>query len=308
MRLSNYLPQGDPPKEEIYCDLQLGLVQDAYFPPSKFEEKYDEGFLVGYSLSSKAFRVITAENKANKFAGLKETNNSAGIQDSFDAQNSEMEAGYAQEYYVLPLWSSYTSTVKSSKAKNGDEMLHEATDSKTNEEPTFAQSTKDLLLQAGGARASSTNFVNTARTPVNAASTPTNQDDSQIPSLEDIYKVSRDMIFSSASYDDEGAVANFTNLETTVNVSPIPTSRIYSIHPTTQILEDPPSTVQTRSKVNKSFGAYVFVSYIQKQRRNNHKDFQHCLFTCFLSQFEPKMISQALKDESWVDAIQEELL
>ncbi|GJT20939.1 putative ribonuclease H-like domain-containing protein [Tanacetum coccineum] len=53
---------------------------------------------------------------------------------------------------------------------------------------------------------------------------------------------------------------------------------------------------------------HAFVSYIQKQRRNNHKDFQHCLFACFLSQNEPKKISEALEDESWVDAMQEELL
>ncbi|GJY30636.1 putative ribonuclease H-like domain-containing protein [Tanacetum coccineum] len=60
--------------------------------------------------------------------------------------------------------------------------------------------------------------------------------------------------------------------------------------------------------MTKSSGAYAFVSYIQKQRRNNHKDFQHCLFSCFLSQNEPKKISEALEDESWVDAMQEELL
>ncbi|GJT73402.1 putative ribonuclease H-like domain-containing protein [Tanacetum coccineum] len=76
----------------------------------------------------------------------------------------------------------------------------------------------------------------------------------------------------------------------------------------TQILGDPKSVVQTRSKVNKSSRAHAFVSYIQKQRRNNHKDFQHCLFACFLSQIELKKISEALEDESWVDAMQEELL
>ncbi|GJS14266.1 putative ribonuclease H-like domain-containing protein [Tanacetum coccineum] len=103
-------------------------------------------------------------------------------------------------------------------------------------------------------------------------------------------------------------VADFKNLETIVNVSPIPTSRIHFIHPSTQILGDPKSAVQTRSKVNKSSGAHAFVSYIQRQRRNNYKDFQHCLFACFLSQIEPKKISKALEDESWVDAMQEELL
>ncbi|GKB05084.1 putative ribonuclease H-like domain-containing protein [Tanacetum coccineum] len=44
------------------------------------------------------------------------------------------------------------------------------------------------------------------------------------------------------------------------------------------------------------------------QGRNNHKDFQHCLFACFLSQIKPKKIFEALEDESWVDAMQEELL
>ncbi|GJT72296.1 putative reverse transcriptase domain-containing protein [Tanacetum coccineum] len=61
--------------------------------------------------------------------------------------------------------------------------------------------------------------------------------------------------------------------------------------------KDPNSAVQTRSKLYKSSGAHAFVSYVQKQRRNNHKDFQHCLFACFLSQHEPKKISEALEDE-----------
>ncbi|GJV16125.1 putative ribonuclease H-like domain-containing protein [Tanacetum coccineum] len=42
--------------------------------------------------------------------------------------------------------------------------------------------------------------------------------------------------------------------------------------------------------------------------RTNHKDHQNYLFAYFLSQEEPKTISQALKDESWVEAMQEELL
>ncbi|GJU47979.1 putative ribonuclease H-like domain-containing protein [Tanacetum coccineum] len=50
------------------------------------------------------------------------------------------------------------------------------------------------------------------------------------------------------------------------------------------------------------------ISYIQKQRRTNHKDFQNYLFACFLSQREPTKICQAIDDESWVEAMQEELL
>nr|GEV11922.1 ribonuclease H-like domain-containing protein [Tanacetum cinerariifolium] len=162
-----------------------------------FEEKSDEGFLVGYSLNSKAFRPVTAENKANKTEGPKEANNSA-------------------------------------EPKNGDEKL--IRDTVETLRKTFAKSTEDLLLQAGAARANSANNVNTASTPVNTVSlsrnvsdvgpsyinlsTSDNQDDSQIPSLEDIYEVPNDGIFTGASYDDEGAVANFTNLESTVNIKP----------------------------------------------------------------------------------------
>ncbi|GJW97585.1 hypothetical protein Tco_0179393 [Tanacetum coccineum] len=43
-------------------------------------------------------------------------------------------------------------------------------------------------------------------------------------------------------------------------------------------------------------------------KANNHKDQQHCLFACFLSQEEPKKIFDALQDDSWVQAMQEELL
>ncbi|GKB33511.1 putative ribonuclease H-like domain-containing protein [Tanacetum coccineum] len=283
----------------------------------KFEGKSDEGFLVGYSLNSKAFRVynletkrveenlhinflenkpnvagkgpnwlfdldyltdsmnyqpVRSENQANKTAGPKEANHSAGTQNNIDAGNSKMEAEPAQDYFVLPIWSSYTSTFKSSKIKNEGKKPNRDTGLKTNEEPVdkedqafleelerlkrqekeandaaealrkeFAQDTEDLLLQAGAARATSTNTVNTASTlvstdsPSNAFSTGgsdlnnTDQDDSQIPALEDIYDNPSDGIFTNASYDDEGAVADFTNLESTVNVSPIPTSRIHSM-------------------------------------------------------------------------------
>ncbi|GJT89108.1 putative ribonuclease H-like domain-containing protein [Tanacetum coccineum] len=265
----------------------------------KFDGKSDEGFLVGYSLNSKAFRPVRSENQANKNAGPKEANHSACTQDNIYTKNSKMEAESAQDYFVLPIWSSYTSTVKSSEAKNEGEKPNKNIDLETNEKPVnqedqafleelkrfksqekeandaaealrkeFAQDTEDFLLQAGAARASSTNTVNTASTPVSSASPSGglsytdlpnfDQDDSQIPALEDIYDHPNDGIFTNVSYDDEGAVADFTNLETIVNVSPIPTSRIHSIHPSTQILGDPKSAVQTRSKVKKSTGAHAF--------------------------------------------------
>ncbi|GKB62093.1 DEAD-box ATP-dependent RNA helicase 14-like protein [Tanacetum coccineum] len=115
---------------------------------------------------------------------------------------------------------------------------HDANDAAEALRKEFAQETEDLLLQAGATNTSSTNIVNTASIPVSTVSPyyglsfsdPTNpdQDDSEIPALKDIYKNPTDGIFTNSSYDDEGAVADFTNLETVVNVSPIPTSRINS--------------------------------------------------------------------------------
>ncbi|GJY65091.1 putative ribonuclease H-like domain-containing protein, partial [Tanacetum coccineum] len=200
----------------------------------KFEGKYDEGFLVG------------SENQANKTAGPEEVNNSTGIKDNIDAGNSKMKADPAQDYFVLPIYSSYTSTVKSSEAKNEGEKSNNDTAEVLRKE--FAQQTKDLLLQAGAATPSSTNIVNTASTLVSTASpysdlTNPDQDDSEIPALEEIYENPTDGIFTNSSYDDEGAVADFTNLEPVVNVSPIPTSRIHSIHPSTLILKDPQSAI-----------------------------------------------------------------
>ncbi|GJR12032.1 hypothetical protein Tco_0794684 [Tanacetum coccineum] len=289
-----------------------------------------------------------SENQANIHAGQQEANHNAGTEDIIDAGEDES----AQDCFVLPIWSSYSSTItpdlKTDEKREGPREEEQAfldelerlkrQEKEANEEAEalrkeFAQETENLVIQAGAAKASSTNIFSTVSTPAKASSTnlvntvsipvstaspheglslsdPTNpeQDDSEIPPLEDIYQNSTDGIFTNSSYDDEGAVADFTNLETIMNVSPIPTSRIISSHPSTLILGDPASVVQTRSKVNKSSGAHAFVSYVQKQRRNNHKDFQHCLFACFLSQNEPKKISEALEDESWVDAMQEELL
>ncbi|GKB22048.1 putative ribonuclease H-like domain-containing protein, partial [Tanacetum coccineum] len=57
-------------------------------------------------------------------------------------------------------------------------------------------------------------------------------------------------------------------------------------------------SVQTRSKVNKTTtGESAFISYIHDQQRTNHTDFQHCMFACFLSQVEPRSVAQALKSK-----------
>ncbi|GJQ94220.1 putative ribonuclease H-like domain-containing protein [Tanacetum coccineum] len=224
------------------------------------------------------------------------------------------------------------------------EVVAKALDDATRQ--AFEEEKRNIASQKRAAQATSINklstgrsSVSTATTPyVSAASTPTganagessfvylggkipidastlpNADlpiDPNMPDLEDDSDAfSNDGIFNGA-YDDEnvGAVADFNNMDDTINVSPIPTLRIHKDHPKDQILGDPKSAVQTRGKIQKASSAQqALVSYISKQNRTNHKDHQNCLLACFLSQEEPKNISQALQDESWVEAMQEELL
>nr|GEV95208.1 ribonuclease H-like domain-containing protein [Tanacetum cinerariifolium] len=159
-----------------------------------------------HKASRKAKLPVTVENKANITAGPKETNNSAGTQDNINAGNSKIEAKNVQEYCVLPLWSFYTSTVKSSEAKNEDEKLIGDTGSKTNDEPvdredqSFLKELERLKRQEkkadGAAETLRKMFaqVNTASTPINTASPSRN-----IPSLEDIYEVLNDGIFTDTN-------------------------------------------------------------------------------------------------------------
>ncbi|GJS28859.1 putative ribonuclease H-like domain-containing protein [Tanacetum coccineum] len=209
------------------------------------------------------------------------------------------------------------------------------------EKKRAAQATSINKLNTGRPSVSTSNspLVSTANTPyASAASTPTgantggssfvylggqipidastlpNADlpiDPNMPDLEDDSNVfPNDGIFSGA-YDDEdvGAEADFNNMDNTIDVSPIPTLRVHKDHPKGQILGDPKSAVQTRGKIQKASSVQqALVSYIYNQNRTNHKDHQNCLLACFLSQEEPKTISQALEDESWVEAMQEELL
>nr|GFC41705.1 putative ribonuclease H-like domain-containing protein [Tanacetum cinerariifolium] len=71
--------------------------------------------------------------------------------------------------------------------------------------------------------------------------------------------------------DDVGAEADINNLESIISVSPIPTTRIHKDHMTSQIIGDLSLTTQTRSMAR-------------------------------------TVRDQALKDPSWIEAMQEELL
>ncbi|GJX72146.1 putative ribonuclease H-like domain-containing protein [Tanacetum coccineum] len=314
----------------------------------KFDGKCDEGFLVGYSLNNKAYRVynlvtkkvevnlyvnfleekpnvkgvgyrwmfdidyltdsmnyipVSLENQANTHAGTSVVTNHAGSLQTLNVQAPE-EEDEAAELMVVPTAVKYTAakvgTRKHSIDSKEEECLIELQNLKAQEKeasPTgILEVVPDILTFQRELDAIAQKHLG-AVPENNTTSTTSVNTGSGV-----------DGIFDKASYDAEGVVHDFNNLPTEIAVSPAPTLRVHNIHPQSQILGDPKSAVQTRSKVKIHSGAHALMSYIQEQQRNNHKDQQHCLFACFLSQEEPKKISDALQDGSWVEAMQEELL
>ncbi|GJS62410.1 putative ribonuclease H-like domain-containing protein [Tanacetum coccineum] len=172
---------------------------------------------------------------------------------------------------------------------------------KVNEDPRKDSECND---QEKEDNVNSTNNVNAAGTnEVNVVGGKTSIKlpfDPNMPALEDysIFDFSRDD-------EDNDAVADMNNLDTTIQVSPNPTTRIHKDHSLDQVIGDLQSATQTR-RMSKNLEEHGFVSTIQQ--RTNHKDLQNCLFACFLSQEEPKKVIHALKDPSWIEAMQEELL
>nr|GEX23667.1 hypothetical protein [Tanacetum cinerariifolium] len=209
-------------------------ILNTLYPLGKFKGKADEGFLVRYSVTSKAFKEVSD-----------------------------------QHYIVLPLWSSNSSTFKSSDDKATDDKPKDDTGSNTIEEPVNkedqayrdeldrlmcqekeASDAADSLRkefelgymdQRGATKAGSTNSFNIVSNPVNAAK------------------------------------ADFNNMNSSTVVSLIPTHRVHINHPKDQIPRDPKSEVQIKGMAKKNSGAHAY-------------------------------IAQALDDESWVEAMQEELL
>nr|GEU94455.1 uncharacterized mitochondrial protein AtMg00810-like [Tanacetum cinerariifolium] len=147
----------------------------------------------------------------------------------------------------------------------------------------------------------STNNVNTVSLTVNVVGVNRVNDVGELPfdpDMTTLKDISTFNFFNEDKDDDEEADIN--NLDTTIHVSPAPTIRIHEDHPLDQVIRDLRSATQTRN-MTKSLEEHGFVITIQQ--RTNHKDLQNCLFSCFLSQEEPKKVIHALKDPRWIEAM-----
>nr|GFB18845.1 putative ribonuclease H-like domain-containing protein [Tanacetum cinerariifolium] len=206
----------------------------------KFDAKGDKGYFVGYSLSSKAFRVFNKRTKK--------------IQENVHVdflKNKSIEKG------------------------TGPDWLFDI--------DTLTNSMNYVLVSIAGT--SSTNILGNAM--------------SFEKRLEDFF---RD-ISNAVSLNE--VEAYLSNMETAIQVSPTLTLRIHKDHPKSQIIGRVDTLVQTRQKT-KNMDEQSFISIIHQ--KTNPDLLQYYLFSCFLSQEEPKKIVDALKDPSWVEAMQQELL
>nr|GEU67976.1 hypothetical protein [Tanacetum cinerariifolium] len=317
---------------------------------SKFDGKANEGFFVGYSTNSKAFRVfnnrtrIVEDNMHVKFSenspniegsgpnwlfdidtltrsmnykpvvAGNQSNDSAGIKACDNVGKTKVETIPNKDYILLPLWTQDPPFSSSSKdfpgvgfKPSGEEEKKDIKD-RGNEDSEVPSTEEPRVNQENDVNVNNTNNINTVSPTDNADGIEDNAvnenivygcvDDLNMPDLEEISR------FNDAENDDSGADRN--NLDIYFQVSLIPTTRIHKDYPFNQVIGDLQSATQTR-QMTKNLEEYGFVSTTLKQR-TSHKDLQNCLLVCFLSQEEPKNVVQALKDPSWIEATQEELL
>nr|GFA43090.1 uncharacterized mitochondrial protein AtMg00810-like [Tanacetum cinerariifolium]GFA54702.1 uncharacterized mitochondrial protein AtMg00810-like [Tanacetum cinerariifolium] len=245
----------------------LVTILNTLDPFGKFDEKADEGFLVGYFVSSKAFRVFNSrtrivqetlhinflENKPNVAGSgpiwifdidtLTKTMNyqpvTAGNHSNPSAGNTDDDASFGGKKLEF-------------EGKKPESELHVSPSSSAQKKKHDDKTKREAKGKIHAVGQISTNGTNTfsAAGPSNTTVSPTHgkssyvdtsqyPDDPNMPELEDITY--------SDDEEDVGAEADFTNLETTITVSPIPTTKVHKDHPMTQIIDDLSSATQTRS-------------------------------------------------------------
>ncbi|GJV21968.1 putative ribonuclease H-like domain-containing protein [Tanacetum coccineum] len=230
-----------------------------------------------------------------------QSNGNAGTKACDDAGKARMETVPGKDYILLPLWPAdlpFSQNLKSPpdarfKPSGDDEKKETDEPGKKGGDSSNDQEKEDNVNNTNNVNAASTNEVNV----VGAKTSIELPDDPNMPELEDI-------VYSNDD-EDVGAEADMNNLDAFMPVSPIPTTRIHKDHPVKQIIRDLNSAPQTR-RMTKNLEEHGLFSSVQQ--RTNHKDFQNCLFAYFLSQEEPKKVIHALKDPSWIEAMQDELL
>ncbi|GJU68038.1 putative ribonuclease H-like domain-containing protein [Tanacetum coccineum] len=290
----------------------------------KFDEKADEGFFVGYSVSSKAIRVFNKRTRiVKKTLNIRflentprnETIGIVGTKDNIVTGHAKKKKEPKQEYILIPICT--TNLLISQDPKENEEYTRKnnGVQNPTKEDDKDGQE-KDVRDQKEALRRqfeleyarlygheeatniNSTNRLNTISTPVNTArpsftnadppspvntvGTPVNTANEfeehlfepfsplkrafNLPQVLTVSPMDNTGIFSGA-YDDEdvGAEADLNNLETTMNVSTIPITRIHKDHPLEQIIRDLQLALLTRRQLQQNLEELGLVEAMQEE-------------------------------------------
>ncbi|GJR62094.1 putative reverse transcriptase, RNA-dependent DNA polymerase [Tanacetum coccineum] len=290
----------------------------------KFDGKSDDGFFVGYSLTSKAFRVYNIrtrkveENLHIRFLEDKpivsgdgpkwlfdidsltksmnyvpviagtNSNDFAGSEVSIGEGTTSKETDTSQDYIVMPLWKDSLLFDSPSMNVSHDKPEPSCDAEKKDDEGVSKTSGVDDQERPG----SSTLNINTAGPSINTASANL-RIDNVTPEA------------TNADLFGDETEMDMSNLNASYHVPITPNTKIHKDHSLDYVIGDIQSSVQTR-EMTKTANEQGFLSVAYE--RKPHKDLNTCLFFFFLSQEEPKMVTKALSDSAWVEAIQEELL
>nr|GEV92024.1 hypothetical protein [Tanacetum cinerariifolium] len=215
--------------------------------------------------------VVVAGTSSTNFSGTK------------DAASQDVKKDVSSlRYIALPNWF-HKAHLESSTSTAQDACNADAPESSGNSNPT-ATSTNPSTDHMETLTVES--LIPTVSSPVLTACL----NDSSEPS-SDTRLISKRV----TSQDDTPSLDNILTLS----------NRIHKDHPKSQIIGPVDTPVQTRTK-SKEMEEQSFIASIY--HRTNPDLLQFCLFLCFLSQEEPKKIFDALKDPSWVEAMQEDFL
>ncbi|GJV91289.1 putative ribonuclease H-like domain-containing protein [Tanacetum coccineum] len=226
----------------------------------KFDGKADEGFFVGYSVNSKAFRVFNSGTKI-----VKETlhiiflENKPNVAGSGPEWLFDIDTLTKSMNYKLVVAGNQSNGNAGTKACDdaGEEEKKDAKDSE-NKDSEVPSTEEPRVNQEKDSNINSTNNINIVSLTVNAAGIEDNAvnenivygcaDDPNMPNLEEI-------VYSDDDEDND-VEADMNNLNTFMPVSPILTTRLHKDHPLEQIIRDIHSAPQTR-RMTKSVTEHV---------------------------------------------------
>ncbi|GKB53319.1 putative ribonuclease H-like domain-containing protein [Tanacetum coccineum] len=212
----------------------------------KFNGMADEGFFVGYSLNSKAFRVFNSRTKiVEENLHIRFSENTLNVIGSGPDLLFDIDAlTRIMNYEPITVDPPYSQDLKSSQddeSKPSSDDRKKVDEDRRKDSESNAQEKEDNVNNTNNVNAVSTNKVNAfgKKTIIELSFDPS------MPALEDV------SIFDSLRDDeDDGAEADMNNLDTTIQVSLIPTTRIHKDHPHDQVIGDLQSAIQTRRMSN----------------------------------------------------------